>query len=797
MTSLSAAAGNSCFYTHEVPPKSPESPTPSPTLSTSNKSLPLLQPPTDSRAQIPYQFFAKGIYKKGATCPFEHLASHSKAENREEEQTVDEGGFKEEPSHDDWSRELAGVLAHFDDGAIVAKVFCPSDFSAIRVTNLPAASSPASVVALLSGMAVAVSAENVRVVPHPESATCSADVTVEDPTFAVTACTKLRAGAAGSRVEAVPIPAPAPRGSSLHRVDRRRLHCSWHRPTRAVWLNFASEGMARKVYDKFNAGVYKVLGRIVNANPPKGKGNGWIQSAWTVMLTDLAGTTTEEDIYQAIPKFNYPRSVAMTKPTYALDVDMTPIAVKAMLSRFGPLEWWEVSTNSKGKRIKAQARFFEEAHARDAASSLDGKLLPFSDTAKLTAQLMTTAKFKVSTRIYDALSERIGKHTPLWESQHLHFVAYPPHRGYRVLKLEGEDSTTLAQAKKTLDHIVGGEVATTEDGKDLWNASLGRNGEGYNCVKQVEQDHGVVVVRDRQQSNRRSTKALEVSLQKVISDSHAIELDADGFRWACRGGFKALTSHLGANKATFDIVSTPKRILIEGSKADLATAMAIVAARQTGPAATTSDAHTDCPVCLGEADDPVRTSCNHAPGSGTSEFRITCLGDADRCGKTLPLAELQDLLSSATFEAVLEASLASHIRRHPAEFRYCPTPDCGQVYRATASAATFTCTRCLSATCTACHGPHPGISCAEHRDMASGGYEALEKVKKALGVKDCPRCKTAIEKTEDCNHMACGGCGIHICWACMATFGVGRACYDHMNREHGGIGLDYGDREWE
>ncbi|KAI9740027.1 MAG: hypothetical protein M1818_004778 [Claussenomyces sp. TS43310] len=157
----------------------------------------------------------------------------------------------------------------------------------------------------------------------------------------------------------------------------------------------------------------------------------------------------------------------------------------------------------------------------------------------------------------------------------------------------------------------------------------------------------------------------------------------------------------------------------------------------------------------------------------------------------LDLDELQEHLSSSTFEYLLEASFTSHIRRNPQSFRYCPTPDCGQVYRATSTAGVFTCSKCLTQVCTTCHVSHQGMTCTEHKDFASGRYAALEKMKRQLGIKDCPKCKTAIEKIEGCDHMTCGGCGAQICWKCMQTFRDGRSCYAHMNKEHGSIGLEF------
>ncbi|KAK3905178.1 hypothetical protein C8A05DRAFT_41841 [Staphylotrichum tortipilum] len=606
------------------------------------------------------------------------------------------------------------------------------------------------------------------------------------------------------------------RGSGFHRVDRRKVHCYWPRPSRTARLSFHIEYIAWEVQERFTVGDYKVLGSTVRANAPAGKGNRHNPSAWVVRLLDLPVTATERDILKDIPDLNLPHSVQLGEANYLMNADFITNWVKSMFFQFGPLEWWGVSTSSKGKRVKAQARYFEESHARQAASSLDNTEL-IQETTRLTVRVATSAKFKVSTRVFDALRERIEAQKPDWKSNHLHFVVYPPHMGYRVLNLEGEDSGLMAQAKEALEGIVSGEVAR-KDGKDLWSTSFMGNGDGYQRAKKLEREHGVVIVRDRRKSQlrlfgpeaacKRVVAALEILTLEAISDNHVIELSPDEFRWACQGGFQALAFHLGTNKATFDIVSTPKRILISGSKADHATAIAIIARRTLDAGSAAPTTQTDCSVCWTKAEDPVRTTCDHvycagcfsdfcqAAGTAASAFRLTCVGAQGTCGRVLPLTELRDLLSSSAFEVVLSSSFASHIRRHPADFRYCPTPECGHVYRTTPDrghihlwspidphnkSATFTCPRCLVSTCTSCHSPpHPHLSCAAQRDAV------LAQAKKALGAQDCPGCGTAIEKVDGCNNVACGGCGTHLCWVCLKTFETNGGCYEHLNEVHGG-----------
>lgn len=704
----------------------------------------------------------------------------------------------------------------FDDGAMISKISLPSDFSAVHLNNLPQGSTQNSVATLLSSMEVMISADDVRVITQPGAVRCSADIKVEDPTFAKTLCSRLRVRTDAPDVEAIPTSVPSPPGSRLHRVDCRRVLCSWHRPTRTAWLNFGTEQVAQKVQKRFNAGVYTVLGCSVKANAPTGQSNRRNPLAWTVMLTDLPGTAAEREICRDIPDLQRPRNVTMGRPSYEADMDHASTIVESMLLQLGPLEGWEVSRNSGGKRAKAQARFVEESHAREAVTLLDNKPLSFSKAAKLSVQLMVSAKFKVSSRTYNVLRGRLESQNSAWKRQQVYFVAYPPQNGYRVLKLEGQNGQHVAQAKKSLEHIIGGEVARKDD-QDIWSAHLGKNGDGRAKLREIEKNHDIVIIPNRRKSqfllfgteenHEQATNALALLAEAKVLDNQVndqiIELTSEKFQWACRGGFKTLESRLGNDKAAFDIVSTPKRVIISGSQADYQTALEIVNSQKIEAGTKTSNNQTECSVCWTEAEEPIRTSCNHdyclgcfsdlcqAQASTPTEFCISCVGGQGRCEKVLALSELQELLSSAAFEDLLNASFASYVRRNPASVRYCPTPDCGQIYRPTlissASSHTFTCSECLIPTCTACHSPHPDMTCAEHKDHASGGREAFEELKKKLGIKDCPKCKTAMEKTEGCNHMTCRGCGIHICWKCLDTFSTGGECYAHMNKKHGGI----------
>ncbi|KAH7010862.1 uncharacterized protein B0I36DRAFT_378516 [Microdochium trichocladiopsis] len=721
-----------------------------------------------------------------------------------------------------WCRELNGALVNFGDGAVVTKVSFRSDFSAVRISHLPQPTTASSVVHLLVSLGFAVPEGCVRISAPADNTYCSADIRVEDSLFAKHFCS-LPAMKRHDASRAVPINAPMPQTTNYRRVDSKKVYCSWHKPTKTAWLNFGNGDIAAKVGSKFSAGIYKVLNQRVQCEgPTRGAGN-WNQLAWTIRLLDVPKLAKKEHVTRDIPAGLAPCHVELSTASYDVDLPMANTLIESSLLQAGPLDRWEGSPEMTGKRFKAKARFLDDADARQAVKLFHNKPLPFNNHGKLTVQLVHSARLKIPTRVYDAVEQEIADHKQAWASQHLLYTAYPPTQGLRVLKIEGEIGKDVASAKATLENIIGGEVMM-KDGKAVWVPSFAANGRAYQIMKQLERELGILIVRDKRRSQLRllgprprcdEAQSALIELAKADSSSiFVIELDTQQFSQAFKGGYRAVAAAIGDDKVILDIASSPRRILVAGSEADFNVAQKILHGGEgVSRAKSETGSISDCAICWTEAENPVHTPCKHVYCAGCFEDLcfaginsgacIRCQGDAGRCGEVLRLTELQAYLSSAALEDLLETAFRIHVTRHLNDLRYCPTPDCGQMYRAanlsghsddvagTGQRPLFICPACLVAVCRVCNVSHDGLTCAEQRDSASGGYEALRAAKEKLGIKDCPKCGIMIEKTFGCNHMTCSACGVHICWVCMKTFQKGNPVYDHMNREHGGIGVQY------
>lgn len=719
---------------------------------------------------------------------------------------------------DDWIRDMAAGQVHFSDGAAVAKVVLASDLSAVRLHNLPIESTETSVATWFKSLGLDVPVRSIRLYPAEGRDTSpSAVVRVEDPHFAKTLCDKLVSRPTGlDDIEATPIPAvfygKEALGSSLRDINSKKVAVSWYRPTRTIWLNFRNEGTAVKVQDGYASGSYKILGQQVETAEVKVSSSTLV---WTVTLLAVPVDVTVEEVRSSLPRHLSPRHIELGKASFEADVDAACTTVRLMLKSIGALEWWQHGTHLGGKRTKAQAVFFDEADARKAVEFLHDAPLTFGWSLRLTVRLLPSAKFRVLTRIYEVCRARINELQPTWRAQYLRFDEYPPVSRFTTVKIEAEKMKNVVQAKKALEVIFAGDIAMGDNGATLWSPALVVDGTMFQRLRTIEAELGVAVCRDKRKKQLRvfgcqpaCDRAMAIIAEimtNLAAEVYNIELTKKQVEWARNGGFQDVRSALKGRPTKFDMLSSPKRIVVAGCRADYEKALKIVSAGLLSSDPGTADSG-ECSVCWCPPDDAVQTRCGHiycrecfenlCHSGASSQSLIECKGSADTCKKPLALAELEEKLDSATSEAVLEESAMSHIKRHPDKFRSCPTPGCEQVYRV-GTAIMVVCPDCHVATCSSCHEQHSGMSCGDYKDKTSGAFEASQKIKAELGIKDCPKCKTSIEKIEGCNHMTCE-CGTHLCWECLRDFESANDTYDHLAKEHGGVfGNDYaGIDDW-
>lgn len=616
-------------------------------------------------------------------------------------------------------------------------------------------------------------------IPKSMSSELNATVKVEDPLFARKLSSRLQD--ARSPLSAVPIPV------NSQQTNCRKVYISWHKSTRTVWVGFNSSVVANRVARLFNEGRYKCLGQSVRSSLGKwnqGRGARYSSTkclAWFIVLSGVPSDATSQDVEEAIKSlYEKPRYVQLGPLSYEASDAEVSVVVRSYLENHGPLESFYLAPTNNGKRVKATALFAEEADAMSACS-LNKEPVDILEKGKLTVTTVQSVKIKVSTAVYIATKSEIDMRSKTWKEQHIWLHVYPDTlQRFTTFKIEGSSTQDVANARKTLDLILSG-IILTAGGNTVWNPSLSSNGSAYRRLKSIQKELHILIIRDktkRQLQYYGPPDKLEQVVHQVTDMLGEESLTNDGIQQQQDPPLATITGNCAFEKrSVLDIASTPRGT---------------------------------CPICLDdEPDTPLQTLCKHmyclecfenscksAASTSKDEFRIECQGDEGKCAEVFNLTELKDHLSSSAFENVLKSSFEMYVQGHPKDFHYCPTPDCDYVYRCTSASddskpPEYTCPNCLERICTFCHARHGDYTCAEYKDIESGGYEALEKLKRELNIKDCPKCKTAMEKTEGCNHMTCGGCKAHICWVCLAVFDTSGPCYKHMQEDHGGIGLDH------
>ncbi|KAJ6500587.1 hypothetical protein C8R45DRAFT_978256 [Mycena sanguinolenta] len=404
------------------------------------------------------------------------------------------------------------------------------------------------------------------------------------------------------------------------------------------------------------------------------------------------------------------------------------------------------------------------------------------------------AQYQAQKRVWDSLTDATSNSDECSIRINLHDEAF--------IRVCGENRRAVGALKVRVETLAAGEKVV------LWHPSFA-SGSGKTFASSVAIRARLLV---RAHSRLRAFKlygdAPAIGLARTLIRTEVERLSAlestallapESVGFFVREGLKILQSRLGEANVTLDIVSYPCQITVRGGANAKAILRRMVNASIV-PLEPTSQSGITCPVCCDEVSHPVELHCGHTYCTGCIRhflntaaerklFPLSCVGDEGRCGVLLSIPTIQRHLAPPQFQHLLDVAFNSYLEQHPQELKYCTTPDCRQIYRATTTPAVVDCPSCFSRICSCCNADaHEEMSCDEsriYRDPAE--QDRLNDLwAQQNDVKTCPSCNVRIEKLEGCNHIACR-CGAHICWKCQPVAVFDRDhIYEHLNRVHGG-----------
>ncbi|CAK3929876.1 ariadne ring [Lecanosticta acicola] len=647
--------GENCHFAHAIlasqPPANPSA--------ASTES-----PAPDLRSLATCMFFLRGTCAKGGECPYDHPT------------TAEPGQPQPDSDDDNFRRVIHGALVQFEDGGAVSDVSIPSELSTARVQGLSSTSSTNSICTLLSGLDFDIPQSAVRL--GLQSDTASANITVEDKSFARRLCKAIKSSdlPEHARLTVAVVPPQLPNWVTARTSSCEKAVVQWPNRMQMVELHYEEDSYdAFRVFTAFETGAYKIRDQSVKAD--------FRVSANMVVLEDVPYGITEDDVKNAIlASHDLPESIHMSEADQEEDIPAVPALIESLLSGIGPLNFTVVSSPYR-KRGKAIARFFDETDAWKAVSKLHGRKCDFIDGRRLSLRLVASFKSRLPMAVYEAIEDQLAALVPLWTDQRLTYKVYPDPTGSKrfvTLKLEGLSMSHVAEGANAIEKMGSGRVVEADE-KPFWVTTLAGDNATSARLERIAKEHGVLVIchkpkRQLQyfgppENYRELCDAVVHSLQGEDTLTNVFNLNADQFSWACRGGFSQFAEVLGFDTLSLDVVSQPKKITFAGSRSKYGEILRLLEAEDIKLEEATLGVpeSRDCAICLTPAEDPVVLPCGHhycrsecfeglciSTDASTTNLGVICNGDQDKCNTAVPLAMIKAHCSKFVFEDFLTSS---------------------------------------------------------------------------------------------------------------------------------------------
>jgi IBR domain, a half RING-finger domain len=710
------------------------------------------------------------------------------------------------------SREFYGAAVHFGAGAEIPYIKLHSDTLTIRLTNLPAEVTRLDLAKVLQPLGFPYSGSNILIHGRTDSS-ASSEIQLEDHYMAELLCQSLdktclenhRISAELLRNDMIPYTASS-------RLKITSVACSWHKPSRVAWANYVNAGEAEQA-------VQDVNGRHLNGRdlqccvqPPRiRRDRRWL---FPVFVRNLSPEITRD---QLLPLFRSAFEIVLGRSSYAASPDIVADRVRAVLTKAGELVSFDVRDSANTRYSKATATYSTPLHAKSAVQDLHDSAIPGLGSARLYIKQRASAEFLIKSEIYNVVGDDLAA-LRLHSRVIKHVLSRITKSGGPCpsfkLRIVGEDVQSVVKIRSAIEQTLAGTTAKdTSTHRPLWHDYFLRY-EGLRYLAGLQETEGCSIETNSCKQEL-TVWASASTKQHIIQDliaqvqwvSKRDTLDTTSQVSAriwqtIHGGFLATIMKIQESFGYLNIAGKHVTKALLGSDCDKPKAG--VPSRLLVPNSTANDktgGNISCAVCWVEPDEPWSPSCGHiyclsclerqcSQTSDSIQFPIQCLGDQGHCNHVFEIEELERALPTNVFDKLLESSFDKYVRQNPDKLKFCPTPDCSQIYRVFTESGEFSCPTCHQFTCTSCGtSSHEGLTCSEHKEWSAAGIIDFQKWMDENAFKPCPQCDTLIEKSDGCNHMTCRGCSTSFCWICLGIFDHDKI-YDHMNTKHGNIGLE-------
>ncbi|EAU90699.2 RING finger protein [Coprinopsis cinerea okayama7 len=552
------------------------------------------------------------------------------------------------------------------------------------------------------------------------------------------------------------------------------LTIAWNLPSLTMIATCSSMEEAQLKVHEINAkppllGTRKVRAAM-NRQPAGHAARYWTPAS--IKLTNIPCQLSTSDIaeFTGIPSIRQIKS-----PTY--DLESEKQRLEARLAAYQPVkDSFETSENPNGLQAKIKFESYEDAEkVYDAIQQGHfGSFPHFRPSLPKRHEYSITipvAQYEAQRSRWDELADSNGDKKKAFVT-----VKTVANGARMVVKVLGSDQEEVGVLKVRVEALVAGQRLDSNH----WHSSF-FSSDGSKFLERVNADTKAYIVLDpKLHALRAYGDDASLTLARGLISGEVERLNAS--EWSeklprravgffMREGLKVLKDNIGEENATLDLATGTVKIKGGDNDRQLLRKLIREATLSGGGAQSpVSDNEKLCPICYNAAS-AQPFICGHSYCHGclqhylvsalnSDKFPLVCMGDEDTCKTPIPIPVILRNLPRESFNRLVEVAFQSYIHQHPLEYKYCPTPDCTQIYRQQGEGTTPThqCPSCFVKICGTCNeGAHDGMNCEEarvHRDPKL--QEQLnDEWLRDNGVKKCPGCGALVFKESGCNHMTC------------------------------------------